>query len=68
MECEAIEGGPSRLLGLAGYFLAIAAARVHHAASICSRSDAEVDDVLRDLVPALPDPWADLAARALARE
>lgn len=52
------------LAGLAGYFLAIAAALHHHGRHIGSQPGAALADVLLDLASALPEPWAELLAAA----
>jgi hypothetical protein len=57
-------GEEEKLLATIGYFLAVAAALVHHGVSISSRPRSEVDPILLDLACALPEPWVDLLAEA----
>jgi len=52
------------LTSVAGYFLAVAAALVHHGAVLSSQSRAELGPLLIDLATALPEPWSSLASRA----
>jgi hypothetical protein len=52
------------LRALAVYFLAVAAAQVHHAQRITSQPRAEVDRALLRLAAAAPPPWAELLRRA----
>lgn len=56
--------GDRRLAGLAGYFLAVAAALVHYQKLICGRTRGELDPVLFDLATAVPSPWDDLFVKA----
>lgn len=60
--------GESRLEGLAIYFLALAAALVHHQRLISRQRMAEVRDVMLDLAAVAPTPWSDLLTRAAAIE
>lgn len=53
-----------RLTGLAGYFLAVAAALRHHNRIICSRSAEELHSVMLDLAAVAPAPWSDLLSAA----
>jgi hypothetical protein len=53
-----------RLAGMLSYFLAIAAALVHHGAQISGRSREELTPVLLDLASATPSPWCELLAGA----
>ena len=45
------------LLALAGYFLAVAAALVHHGSYISGRDRTEVRTAFLDLADVLPEPW-----------
>ena len=54
-----------RLSGIAGYFLAVAAARIHHGATISSRPREEVDGVLLDLASSAPAPWDEFLFHAV---
>ncbi len=54
----------TRLNALASYFLAIAAAMVHHRNLICSRRRDELNPVLLDLASVAPGKWSDLLSQA----
>jgi hypothetical protein len=54
----------SRMAAIAMYFLAVAAALVHHKRLIASRPREEVNDALLDLASAAPEPWAKLLGEA----
>lgn len=56
-----------RLVGTLAYFLAVAAARVHHDATISSQPPLEMAPALERIAAALPPPWVDLAAEAAVR-
>lgn len=53
-----------RLAAMAGYFIAIAAAVVHHRTIPSDRPYADIRDVLIDLATALPDPWSEMLGKA----
>ena len=53
-----------RMTGIAIYFIAVAAALVHHRELISSRDREEIDGILVDLGDAMPEPWGDLMSRA----
>lgn len=53
-----------RLVALLGYFLAIAAALVHHGAHITSQPRDGLNEQLADLSTALPAPWGAFVERA----
>lgn len=61
---RAAETADGRLGGLALYFVAIAAALVHHRTNICSRSPDVLHGALVDLASAAPGAWSDLLTRA----
>lgn len=65
-----VKSGPSeaRLEGLAGYFLAVAAALRQHGTLITRRDRAEVNAVLLELAAAAPPPYCDLLREAAAAE
>ena len=52
------------LVSMLGYFLAVAAALVHHATVISGRSGKDLEPLLLDLATTVPEPWSDLLARA----
>lgn len=52
------------LAGLAGYYLSIASALVHHHARITRQSKEELSQVLQDLAAVTPQPWSDLLLSA----
>lgn len=54
----------SRLAALAGYYLAIAAAIVHHQRLISSQPKAELASLFADLGATAPEPWATLLGKA----
>ncbi len=54
----------ARLGALAGYYLAIAAAIVHHQRLISSQPKAELASLFADLGSAAPEPWATLLGKA----
>ena len=54
----------TRLIALAGYFLAIAAAMAHYENCICSREREELDPILLDLASVAPGDWSNLLSRA----
>lgn len=54
----------SWLMGMAGYFLSIGAALVHHSSLITSRSRDEVTRTLRQLAETTSPPWSSLLKRA----
>lgn len=53
-----------RLAGLAGYFVAIAAALAHHGSAITTRPIDELAPMLLDLATVAPSPWTELFGRA----
>jgi hypothetical protein len=57
-----------RLYGMAGYFLSVAAAWLHHGVIICSRSQAELADILLELATAAPPPWDSFLGAAAIRD
>jgi hypothetical protein len=62
-----LRAGPdadSRLAGIAGYFLALAAALRHHGHALSSRGRDELDAVLLDLATAAPSPFSELLSGA----
>jgi hypothetical protein len=61
-------GTDSRLIGMATYFLAVAAALANHGALICSRTREELDPVLLDLATVLPGQWSEMLGRATMRK
>jgi hypothetical protein len=52
------------LFAVAGYFLAIASALLHHRTAISTQPVRELRPLLIELATALPDPWSSLASRA----
>ena len=58
----------TRARAFVGYFLTLAAARLHHSAHISGRSPEEVATILLDLADTLPEPWCHLASRAAMSE
>lgn len=67
-ECKALlrasDCEESRLVSMLSYFLAVAAALVHHDTLISSRSRLELEPLLLDLAEVAPSPWPELLARA----
>jgi len=61
-DCAAAE----RLAAGVWYYLAVAAARVHHGVLITSRPVAEVEVALAGLARRVPEPWRGLLHRAVA--
>jgi|GEM_PF-1216227 len=67
-ECKQLTGASqderSRLAGMLGYYLTVAAALVHTGRNLSSQPKIELEAVLLDLAEAAPQPWSDLLARA----
>jgi len=66
-ECKQMTGANqderSRLAGMLGYYLAVAAGLAHSGRNLSSQPQAELEAVLLDLAEAAPLPWSDLLAR-----
>ena len=54
----------SRLAGIAGYFLTLAAGLRHHGHALSSRSRDDLDPVLLDLATVAPSPFSELLSDA----
>jgi hypothetical protein len=54
----------TRLIAIAGYFVAIAAAMAHYGNRICSREREELNPILLDLAAVAPNKWSELLSRA----
>lgn len=58
------QDGSRRIIATGGYYLAIAAAAVHHSRLITSLPAEELATAMLDLGEALPEPWTSMLGRA----